>query len=64
MRGTFAPYVQAGGKWGRLSYAIGSCTGTILGALILIVLNSMLTFINVGQAIQQVVHGAIVLLLA
>jgi ribose transport system permease protein len=43
---------------------VGSYTGTILGALILSVLNSMLTFLNVGQAIQQVVYGAIVLALA
>ena len=43
---------------------IGSYTGTILGALILSVLNSMLTFLNVGQAIQQVVYGTIVLALA
>ena len=41
-----------------------SYTGTILGALILSVLNSMLTFMNVGQAIQQMVYGSIVLLLA
>jgi ribose transport system permease protein len=43
---------------------MGGYTGTILGALILSVLNSMLTFLNVGQAIQQVVYGAIVLALA
>ncbi|MEZ4869945.1 MAG: ABC transporter permease [Caldilineaceae bacterium] len=43
---------------------IGGYTGTILGALILSVLNSMLTFLNVGQAIQQVVYGTIVLTLA
>jgi len=43
---------------------IGGYTGTILGALILSVLNSLLTFLNVGQAIQQVVYGAIVLTLA
>jgi ribose transport system permease protein len=43
---------------------IGSYSGTILGALILSVLNSMLTFLNVGQAIQQVVYGVIVLALA
>jgi ribose transport system permease protein len=43
---------------------VGGYTGTILGALILSVLNSMLTFLNVGQAIQQVVYGAIVLTLA
>lgn len=43
---------------------VGSYTGTMLGALILSVLNSMLTFLNVGQAIQQVVYGLIVLTLA
>jgi ribose transport system permease protein len=43
---------------------LGGYTGTILGALILSVLNSMLTFLNVGQAVQQVVYGAIVLALA
>jgi ribose transport system permease protein len=43
---------------------VGGYMGTILGALILSVLNSMLTFLNVGQAIQQVVYGAIVLALA
>lgn len=43
---------------------MGGYTGTILGVLILSVLNSMLTFLNVGQAIQQIVYGAIVLALA
>lgn len=43
---------------------VGGYGGTILGALILSVLNSMLTFLNVGQAIQQVVYGVIVLTLA
>jgi ribose transport system permease protein len=43
---------------------VGKYEGTILGALILSVLNSMLTFLNVGQAIQQMVYGAIVLALA
>ena len=43
---------------------VGGYAGTILGALILSVLNSMLTFLNVGQAIQQIVYGAIVLALA
>ena len=43
---------------------VGGYTGTILGALILSVLNSILTFLNVGQAIQQVVYGLIVLALA
>ena len=43
---------------------VGGYTGTVLGALILSVLNSLLTFLNVGQAIQQVVYGVIVLALA
>ncbi|GIV79796.1 ABC transporter permease [Litorilinea aerophila] len=43
---------------------VGRYEGTILGALILSVLNSMLTFLNVGQAIQQMVYGLIVLALA
>lgn len=43
---------------------VGGYAGTILGALILSVLNSMLTFLNVGQAFQQVVYGTIVLALA
>ncbi|MEZ4718920.1 MAG: ABC transporter permease [Caldilineaceae bacterium] len=43
---------------------VGGYAGTILGALILSVLNSMLTFLNVGQAIQQIVYGTIVLALA
>lgn len=43
---------------------VGGYIGTILGALILSVLNSMLTFLNVGQAIQQIVYGTIVLVLA
>ena len=43
---------------------VGGYAGTILGALILSVLNSMLTFLNVGQAVQNIVYGGIVLLLA
>ena len=43
---------------------IGGYAGTILGALILSVLNSLLTFLNVGEAIQQVVYGIIILALA
>jgi ribose transport system permease protein len=42
----------------------GGYSGTILGALILGVLNSMLTFLNAGEAIQQMVYGSIVLALA
>ena len=43
---------------------VGIYTGTILGALIISVLNSMLTFLNVGQATQQVLYASIVLALA
>jgi ribose transport system permease protein len=43
---------------------VGSYTGTILGALILSVLNRMLTFLNATQAMKQVVFGVIVLALA
>lgn len=43
---------------------VGSYTGTILGALILSVVNSMLTYLNTGQAVQQIVYGSIVLGLA
>ena len=40
---------------------IGTYSGTIMGALILSVLGSMLTFLQVGQAVQNIVYGAIVL---
>jgi ribose transport system permease protein len=43
---------------------VGTYTGTILGALILGVLQSMLTFLNAGQAAQQILYGSIVLGLA
>jgi ribose transport system permease protein len=43
---------------------IGTYSGTIYGALILGVLTTMLTFLNAGQGIQQVVFGTIVLGLA
>ena len=39
----------------------GTYTGTILGALILGVLQSLLTFLGAGQAIQQMLYGAIVI---
>ena len=42
----------------------GGYGGTILGALILGVLTTLLTFLNAGQATQQVIYGAIVLGLA
>lgn len=43
---------------------VGGYPGTILGALILSVLDRMLTFLNAGVAVQQVVYGLIVLGLA
>jgi ribose transport system permease protein len=43
---------------------VGTYSGTIFGALILSVLNSMLTFLDSGQAVKQVVYGTIVLGLA
>lgn len=42
----------------------GAYTGTILGALILTVLDSLLTILNVPQALKQMLYGAIVLGLA
>jgi ribose transport system permease protein len=42
----------------------GRYSGTILGALILGVLDSMLTFLDAGAAIKQVLYGLIVLSLA
>lgn len=43
---------------------VGTYTGTIFGALILSVLNTMLTFLHAPQAMKQVVFGLIVLALA
>ncbi|MDJ0665057.1 MAG: ABC transporter permease [Acidimicrobiia bacterium] len=40
---------------------IGTYTGTILGALILGVLQSLLTFLGAGQAVQQMLYGSIVI---
>jgi ribose transport system permease protein len=42
----------------------GTYTGTILGALILGVLGSMLTFLGAGVAVQQIIYGLIVVILA
>lgn len=42
----------------------GGYAGTLIGALILGVLTSLLTFLNAGQATQQVIYGGIVLALA
>lgn len=43
---------------------VGGYAGTVVGALILSVLDRMLTFLQAGQAVQQVVYGSIVLGLA
>ena len=43
---------------------VGSYGGTIFGALILGVLNTMMTFLNAPQALRQVVFGTIVVALA
>jgi ribose transport system permease protein len=40
---------------------VGTYTGTILGALILGVLQSLLTFLGAGQAIQWMMYGSIVI---
>ena len=40
---------------------IGTYTGTILGALILGVMNSLLNFLGAGTAIQQMLYGAIII---
>ena len=42
----------------------GGYTGTILGALILTVLDSLLTILDVSQALKQMLYGAIILGLA
>jgi ribose transport system permease protein len=43
---------------------LGGYSGTILGALILTVLDSLLTILNASQAVRQIVYGLIVLTLA
>lgn len=40
---------------------IGTYSGTILGALILGVLQSLLTFLGAGQSVQQMLYGSIVI---
>jgi ribose transport system permease protein len=40
---------------------VGTYTGTVLGALILGVLQSMLTFLGAGQAVQWMLYGSIVI---
>jgi ribose transport system ATP-binding protein len=42
----------------------GGYTGAIIGALILTVLNSMLTLLDAPEPIRQILYGAIILLLA
>jgi ribose transport system permease protein len=43
---------------------LGGYSGTILGALILTVLDSLLTILNASQAVRQIIYGLIVLALA
>ena len=42
----------------------GGYTGAIIGALILTVLNSILTLLDAPEPIRQILYGAIILLLA
>jgi ribose transport system permease protein len=42
----------------------GGYSGTIVGALILTVLNSILTLVDATEPIRQILYGAIILLLA
>ena len=43
---------------------VGGYAGTILGALILTVLDSLLTILNASQAVRQMLYGLIILALA
>lgn len=43
---------------------VGSYSGTLMGALILTVLDSLLNLVNVGEDVRQVLYGVIILLLA
>ena len=43
---------------------VGGYAGTILGALILTVLDSLLTILNASQAVKQILYGLIILALA
>ncbi len=43
---------------------VGGYTGTILGALILVVLDTMLNLLTVDEALKQVLYGCIILVLA
>ena len=43
---------------------VGGYAGTILGALILTVLDSLLTILNASQATRQILYGLIILALA
>ena len=43
---------------------VGGYSGTILGALILTLLDSLLTILDATQAVRQILYGLIVLVLA
>ena len=40
---------------------IGGYSGTILGAIILVVLDSLLTLLDASQAVKQIIYGSIIL---
>jgi ribose transport system permease protein len=42
----------------------GGYSGTIVGALILTVLNSILTLLDIPESARQILYGGIILLLA
>ena len=43
---------------------VGGYSGTILGAIILVVLDSLLTLLDASQAVKQIIYGSIILILA
>jgi ribose transport system permease protein len=43
---------------------VGGYSGTILGVIILVVLDSLLTLLDTSQAVKQIIYGSIILLLA
>jgi ribose transport system permease protein len=43
---------------------VGGYSGTILGTIILVVLDSLLTLLDASQAVKQIIYGSIILLLA
>jgi ribose transport system permease protein len=62
--GDALPSSVGGGGGDRRDLYLGRGGGTILGALILTVLDSLLTILSISQAGKQMLYGAIVLGLA